>query len=440
MATVAKPTAPIRQIGAAPMVPRIAPREDLNPFRIAQIQFDMAAEFLKLDPGLRQILRTPKRVLEVSIPTKMDNGQVKVLTGYRVQHNVSRGPGTGGVRFHPNVTLDEMKALAAGMTWKTAAVNVPFGGAQGGVNCDAKRMSKSELERVTRRYASEILPLIGANLDIPAPDVYTDAQTMAWMMDTYAMTVGHASHSVVTGKPASIGGSTGREEAMARGLVAVVEEACKLKKIALRGATVAIQGFGHSGATVARIFAEKKAKIIALSDTRGGVTNSRGIDPLKAFRYKERSGTVVGMPGASRTTNDELLTMKCDILVPAALENVITLNNAEAIKARIVAEAANGPTTPHADEILARRGITVLPDILANAGGVTISYFEWVQNQQGITWDAEEVNARLQKTIVRAFHEMVETMRKHHVPPRAGAMILAVNRVAEATLVRGLFP
>jgi glutamate dehydrogenase (NAD(P)+) len=422
------------------MVPRIAPREDLNPFRIAQIQFDMAAEFLKLDPGLRQILRTPKRILEVSIPTKMDNGQVKVLTGYRVQHNVARGPAKGGVRFHSNVTLDEMKALAAGMTWKTATVNVPFGGAQGGVICDPKRMSKSELERVTRRYASEILPLIGPYLDIPSPDVYTDAQTMAWMMDTYAMTVGHASHGVVTGKPVSVGGSSGREEAMARGLIAVVEEACKLKKIPLRGATVAIQGFGHSGSTVARLFAEKKAKIIALSDTRGGVTNSRGIDPLKAFRYKERSGTVVGMPGASRTTNDELLTMKCDILVPAALENVITLNNAEAIKARIVAEAANGPTTPHADEILARRGITVLPDILANAGGVTVSYFEWVQNQQGLIWDAEEVNARLQKTIVRAFHEMVETMRKHHVPPRAGAMILAVNRVAEATLVRGLFP
>jgi glutamate dehydrogenase (NAD(P)+) len=422
------------------MVPRIAPREDLNPFRIAQIQFDMAAEFLKLDPGLRQILRTPKRILEVSIPTKMDNGQVKVLTGYRVQHNVARGPAKGGVRFHSNVTLDEMKALAAGMTWKTATVNVPFGGAQGGVICDPKRMSKSELERVTRRYASEILPLIGPYLDIPSPDVYTDAQTMAWMMDTYAMTVGHASHGVVTGKPVSVGGSSGREEAMARGLIAVVEEACKLKKIPLRGATVAIQGFGHSGSTVARLFAEKKAKIIALSDTRGGVTNSRGIDPLKAFRYKERSGTVVGMPGASRTTNDELLTMKCDILVPAALENVITLNNAEAIKARIVAEAANGPTTPHADEILARRGITVLPDILANAGGVTVSYFEWVQNQQGLIWDAEEVNARLQKTIVRAFHEMVETMRKHHVPPRAGAMILAVSRVAEATLVRGLFP
>jgi glutamate dehydrogenase (NAD(P)+) len=440
MATVAKPTAPTRQIGAPPMVQRIAPREDLNPFRISQIQFDMAAEFLKLDLGLRQILRTPKRILEVSIPTKMDNGQVKVLTGYRVQHNVARGPAKGGVRFHPNLTLDEMKALAAGMTWKTATVNVPFGGAQGGVICDSKRMSKGELERVTRRYASEILPLIGPYMDIPAPDVYTDAQTMAWMMDTYAMTVGHAAHGSVTGKPSSIGGSKGREEAMARGLVAVVEEACKLKKIALRGATVAIQGFGHSGATVAQLFAEKKAKIIALSDTRGGVTNSRGIDPIKAIRYKERSGTVVGMPGASRTTNDELLTMKCDILVPAALENVITLNNAEAIKARIVAEAANGPTTPHADEILARKGITVLPDILANAGGVTVSYFEWVQNQQGLIWDAEEVNARLQKTIVRAFHEMVETMRKHHVPPRAGAMILAVGRVAEATLVRGLFP
>jgi glutamate dehydrogenase (NAD(P)+) len=433
MATVAKPTAPT-------MVPRIAPREELNSFRIAQIQFDMAAEFLKLDPGLRQILRTPKRVLEVSIPTKMDNGQVKVLTGYRVQHNVVRGPGKGGLRFHPNVTLDEIKALAAWMTWKTAVVNVPFGGAKGGVICDPKRMSKSELERMTRRYASEILPIIGAEQDILAPDVYTDSQTMAWIMDTYAMTTGHSGHGVVTGKPLSIGGSAGRDEATARGLVAVVEEACKIKKIPLRGASIAIQGFGNSGSAAARLFAEKKAKIIALSDTRGGVTNSRGIDPIKAIRYKERSGTVVGMPGATRISNDDLLTMKCDVLVPAALENVITLQNAEAIKARIVAEAANGPTTPHADEILARRGITVLPDILANAGGVTASYFEWAQNLQGVTWDVEEINARLQKTMVRALHEMVETMRKHHVPPRAGAMILAVGRVAEATLVRGLFP
>jgi glutamate dehydrogenase (NAD(P)+) len=433
MATVAKPTIP-------PIIPRIAPREDLNPFRIAQIQFDMAAEFLKLDPGLRQILRTPKRVVEVSIPTKMDNGQVKVLTGFRVQHNVARGPGKGGVRFHPNVTLDEIKALATWMTWKSAAVNLPLGGAMGGVICDPKRMSKSELERMTRRYASEILPLIGPDQDIPAPDVYTDAQTMAWMMDTYAVTVGRAAHGVVTGKPQSIGGSVGSSEAAARGLVAVVEEACKLKKISLRGASVAIQGFGNSGAAAARIFAEKKAKIIAISDTRGGVVNPRGIDPIKAIRYKERAATVVGMPGASRISHDELLTMKCDILVPAALGNVITLHNAEAIKARIVAEAANGPTTPHADEILARRGITVLPDILANAGGVTVSYFEWVQNQQGLVWEAEEVSTRLQKTMVRSFQEMVDTMRKHHVPPRAGAMLLAVSRVVEALLVRGLFP
>jgi glutamate dehydrogenase (NAD(P)+) len=433
MATVAKPA-------VAPIVPRIAPREDLNPFRIAQIQFDMAAEFLKLDPGLRQILRTPKRVLEVSVPTKMDNGQVKVLTGYRVQHNVARGPGKGGTRFHPNVTLDEIKALATWMTWKSAIVGLPLGGAMGGIVCDPKRMSKTELERMTRRYASEILPLIGPDRDIPAPDVYTDAQTMAWIMDTYSMTVGHAAHGVVTGKPQSVGGTAGSNDAAARGLVAIVEEACKLKKMSLRGASVAVQGFGNSGASAARIFAEKKAKIVALSDTRGGVTNPRGIDPIKAIRYKERSGTVVGMPGASRISHDELLTMKCDILVPAALENAITLHNAEAIKARIVAEASNGPTTPHADEILARRGITVLPDILANAGGVTVSHFESMQNQQGLAWDVEEVNARLQKIMVRSFHEMVETMRKHHVPPRAGAMILAVGRVSEALLVRGLFP
>src|SRR6201998_4075767 len=439
MATVAKPTTPTK-ISAPPMVPRIAPREDLNPFRIAQIQFDMAAEFLKLDPGLRQILRTPKRVLEVSIPTKMDNGQVKVLTGYRVQHNVARGPGKGGTRFHPNVTLDEIKALCTWMTWKTAIVGLPLGGAMGGVVCDPKRMSKSELERMTRRYASEILPLIGPARDIPAPDVYTDSQTMAWIMDTYAMTIGHAAHGVVTGKPVSIGGSEGRGEATARGLLYVVEEACKLKKISLRGASIAIQGFGNAGATAARLFSEKKAKIIALSDTRGGVTNSRGIDPIKAIRYKERSRTVVGMPGASRLSNDDLLTMKCDILIPAALENVITLQNAESVKARVVAEAANGPTTPHADEILARRGITVLPDILANAGGVTVSYFEWVQNQEGLLWDSDEVNVRLQKIMSRGFHDMVDAMRKHHVPPRAAAMTVAVGRVAEATLVRGLFP
>jgi len=432
MATVAK---------AAPQpMPRIAPREDLNPHRIAQIQFDIAAEYLKLDAGLRQILRTPKRVLEVSIPTKMDNGQVKVFTGYRVQHNVARGPAKGGIRYHPNVTVDEVKALATWMTWKCATVNIPFGGGKGGVICDPKRMSKAELERMTRRYASEILPLIGPEQDIPAPDVYTDAQTMAWIMDTYSMTKGYSSLGVVTGKPVSIGGSEGRKEATARGVLVTVEEACKVKKISLRGAAVAIQGFGNAGSMVARLFSEKKARIVAISDSRGGVFNSRGIDPLKAMRYKERSGTVVGMPGTSRISNDDLLTMKCDILIPAALENVITLNNVDQIKAKIVAEAANGPTTPHADEALARKGVMLLPDILANAGGVTASYFEWVQDLQSFFWPAAEVNLKLESLMRRAFLEVYESMRKHRTHMRTGAYVLAVGRVADATLVRGLFP
>jgi len=423
-----------------PPMPRIAPREDLNPQRIAQIQFDLAAEYLKLDQGLRQILRTPKRVLEVSIPTKMDNGQLKVFTGYRVQHNVARGPAKGGIRYHPNVTVDEVKALAMWMTWKTATVNIPYGGAKGGVICDPKRMSKPELERMTRRYASEILPIIGPEQDIPAPDVYTDSQTMAWIMDTYSMTKGHSCPGVVTGKPVSIGGSEGRAEATARGCVVVVEEACKVKKMSLRGATVAIQGFGHAGSIAAKLFTEKKARVIAISDSRGGVFNSRGIDPLKAMRYKERSGTVVGMPGTSRISNDDLLTMKCDILVPAGLENVITLNNADQIKAKIIAEAANGPTTPHADEVLARKGIFVIPDILANAGGVTVSYFEWVQDLQSFFWPVAEVNLKLESVMRRAFLEVQEMARKHRTHMRTGAYVLGVGRVADATLVRGLFP
>ena len=429
------------QVKPAPQpIPRIAPREDLNPYRIAQIQFDIAAEYLKLDPGLRQILRTPRRILEVSVPTKMDNGQVKVFTGYRVQHNVARGPAKGGIRYHPNVSLDEVKALAAWMTWKTATVNIPYGGAKGGVICDPKRMSKGELERMTRRFASEILPIIGPEQDIPAPDVYTDSQTMAWIMDTYSMTKGYSTLGVVTGKPVALGGSEGRAEATARGCLVACEEACKVKKINLRGASVAIQGFGNAGSVAARLFTEKKARVIAISDSRGGVFNSRGIDPLKAMRYKERAGTVVGMPGTSRISNDDLLTMKCDILIPAALENAITLNNVDQLKTKIVAEAANGPTTPHADEVLARKGIMVLPDILANAGGVTVSYFEWVQDLQGFFWSEDEVKAKMETVMRRAFHEVHETMRKHRTHMRTGAYVLAVGRVAEATLVRGLFP
>jgi glutamate dehydrogenase/leucine dehydrogenase len=435
--------ATVTKAAAAPLqpVPRpVPPREELNPYRIAQLQFDLAAELLKLDPGLRQVLRTPKRVLEVSIPTKMDNGQVRVFAGYRVQHNVARGPAKGGIRFHPAVTLDEVKALASWMTWKCATVNIPYGGGKGGVICDPKKMSKSELERMTRRYASEILPIIGPDQDIPAPDVYTDSQTMAWIMDTYSMMRGYSVPGVVTGKPVSLGGSPGRNEATARGCLFTVEEACKVKKMSLRGATVAIQGYGNAGAIAAKLFAEKKAKIVAISDSRGGVHNSRGIDPLKALRYKERSGTVVGMPSTSRLSNEDLLTMKCDILIPAALENVITLDNADLIKAKIIAEAANGPTTPRADEILARKGIFVLPDILANAGGVTVSYFEWAQNLQGFSWSEQQVNAQLQTVIQRSFNDVYEIARRYRTHMRTAAYVLAIGRVADATLVRGLFP
>jgi glutamate dehydrogenase/leucine dehydrogenase len=293
---------------------------------------------------------------------------------------------------------------------------------------------------MTRRYTSEILPLIGPEQDIPAPDVYTDAQTMAWIMDTYSMTKGYSSLGVVTGKPVSIGGSEGRKEATARGCLVAIEEACKLKKMSLRGASAAIQGYGNAGSLVARFLTEKKARVVAISDSRGGVFNSRGIDPLKASRYKDRSGTVVGMPGTSRISNEDLLALKCDILVPAALENAITLNNVDQIKAKIVAEAANGPTTPHADEVLARKGIMLLPDILANAGGVTASYFEWVQDLQSFFWPAAEVNSKLESVMRRAFLDVHEMTRKHRTHMRTGAYILAVGRVADATLVRGLFP
>jgi glutamate dehydrogenase/leucine dehydrogenase len=418
----------------------VAPREDLNPFRIAQIQFDMAAEFLKVDPGLRQILRTPKRVMEVSVPVKLDNGQVKVFVGYRVQHNTARGPAKGGVRYHPNLTLDEVKALACWMTWKTATLNIPYGGSKGGVICDTKRMSRGELERLTRRFTYEILPILGPERDIPAPDVATDGQTMAWMMDTYATLAGEASLDCVTGKPLSLGGSEGRLDATARGLLFAIEEACKIKKISLRGASVAVQGYGNVGSTVSRVLSEKKARIVAISDSRGGVHNPRGIDPLKAYRYKERAGTVVGMPGASRISSEDLLALKCDILIPAALENAITLHNADQIKAKIVAEGANGPTTPHADEVLARKGIFVIPDILANAGGVTVSYFEWAQNLQGARWQDAELSQRLELMMRSAFNDVYMTMRKHRTHSRAAAYVLAVGRVTEAMLLRGLFP
>ncbi len=415
-------------------------KEDLNPYRISQLQFDQAAHYLKLDPGLAQVLRTPKRQMVVSVPTRMDDGSVKVFEGFRVQHNIARGPAKGGIRYHPNVSLDEIKALAAWMAWKTAVMSLPFGGGKGGIICDPRRMSRGELERMTRRFTSEILPIIGPERDIPAPDVYTDEQTMAWIMDTYSMTVGYSSLGVVTGKPVALGGSEGRHEATARGCLFVTQEACRVLRRAVRGAKVAIQGFGNAGGIAARLFAEAGAKIIAVSDSKGGIVNPRGIDPLKALKFKEKSGSVVGLAGTSRISNQEVLELKCDILIPAALENVITSENASRVKARVIAEAANGPITPMADDILARNNVFLLPDILCNAGGVTVSYFEWVQDLQNFFWEEDQVNAKLEAMMKRAFAEVHETSKRHKVNMRIAAYILAIGRVADATLVRGLFP
>lgn len=419
-----------------------APRlhEDLNPFQIAMHQFDRAAERMQLEPDLRAVLRRPRRALTLSLPVKMDDGCIKVFEGFRVQHNSSRGPCKGGIRYHPEVSYDEVKALASWMTWKCATVDIPFGGAKGGVACDPKHMSKNELERLTRRYAYEISPIIGADSDIPAPDVYTDAQVMAWIMDTYSMTRGVISPGVVTGKPIFLGGSKGRNEATARGCTFVIESACKVLDIRLRGATVAIQGFGNAGSIAAELLDEKGAKIIAVSDSQGGVFNRKGLDIERLLEHKEKTRSVTGFKGSERISNDALLQLDCDILVPAALENQITLANADRIQARIVAEAANGPTTPHADLVLHRKGVMVLPDILANAGGVTVSYFEWVQDLQEFFWEENEVNRKLEKVMVRAFEDVHRTAEKYDVDMRTGAYILAIGRVATATRTRGIWP
>ncbi|HEX9426738.1 MAG TPA: Glu/Leu/Phe/Val dehydrogenase [Candidatus Polarisedimenticolia bacterium] len=417
-----------------------AVKEVLNPFQIAQAQFDTAAELLKLDPWLRNVLRKPKRQLIVAIPTKMDDGSIHVFEGYRVQHSLARGPAKGGIRYHPDVTLDEVKALASWMTWKCATVNIPYGGGKGGVVCDPKKMSQRELEGMTRRYASEISIIIGPDRDIPAPDVYTNAQTMAWIMDTYSMTVGSTQLGVVTGKPLQIGGSQGRNEATARGCQFVIREACKEKKIALRGARVAVQGFGNAGSIAARLLSEDGATIIAVSDSSGGIHSSKGLDMKAVLAYKERTGSLRGFPEAETISNERLLELECDVLVPAALENQITLDNASRIKAKIVAEAANGPTTPGADDVMHKNGTFVIPDILANAGGVTVSYFEWVQSLQSFFWEEAQVNQHLEKVMTRAFQEVLAIARKYNVHMRSAAYILAVGRVAEATRIRGIYP
>ena len=415
-------------------------QENLNPFDNAQRLFDLAAEKMGLPDALREVLREPRRQLVVSVPTLMDDGSVKVHTGFRVQHNTARGPAKGGVRYHPRLTLDDVKALAAAMTWKCAVANVPFGGAKGGVACDPKKMSRGERERLTRRYASEIAPLIGPDRDVPGPDVATDAQTMAWIMDTYAAGAGGASPAVVTGKPLALGGSPGRGDATARGVLSCVRDACATLKKPVRGATVAVQGFGNAGSHVARLLHDDGARIVALSDSKGGVYGSRGLDPRQVGEHKQRTGSVVGWKGAERITNDELLEVKCDVLVPAALEHQITLRNAARVRARVVAEAANGPTTPGADRVLREHGVLVVPDILCSAGGVTVSYFEWAQNLQAFSWDEADVNRELEKVMKRAWLEVAEAGRRYKTDLRTGAYVLAIGRVAEAARLRGLFP
>ncbi len=411
-----------------------------DPWEVALEQFDLAADRLHLDPNMRGILRTCQRELTVHFPVRMQDGVVKVFTGYRVQHNVSRGPGKGGIRYHPSVTPGEVKALAMWMTWKCAVVGIPYGGAKGGVVCDPKHMSMQQLETLTRRYATEIMLLIGPERDIPAPDVNTNAQTMAWIMDTYSMHHGYTAPAVVTGKPLSIGGSEGRNEATARGAVYTVIEAAKYLGLDLEGARVVVQGFGNAGLHSARLMEELGASIIAVSDTSGGIHDARGLDPAKVDAYKKEHGTVSGFPAADRVTNAELLELDCDVLIPAAIENQIGEHNAPHVKAKIVAEAANGPTSPEADRILHDRGVFLIPDILCNAGGVTVSYFEWVQDLQNLFWREATINARLKEVMVKSFNDVLEMAKRQKADMRTAAYMVAVSRVAEATLTRGIYP
>jgi glutamate dehydrogenase (NAD(P)+) len=411
-----------------------------NIWAVAQSQFDNAAEQLDLDPGLRKVLRVPKRELTVNFPVTMDDGRVEVFTGYRVHHNVSRGPAKGGIRYHQDVTLDEVRALAMWMTWKCAVVNIPFGGGKGGVVVDPKQLSLREVEGLTRRFTTEISPLIGPDRDIPAPDVNTNAQTMAWIMDTFSMHHGYTIHGVVTGKPIAVGGSLGRNEATARGAVFTLQQASKALNIPLAGARVVVQGYGNAGSIAASLLAAEGCTVIAVSDSSGGIYNTKGLDPARVSGWKREHGTVVGFPGAESVSNTEILELECEILIPAALENQITGSNAPRINARIVAEAANGPTTPEADQILFDRGIFVIPDILCNAGGVTVSYFEWVQDMQSFFWTEERINESLHEIMDRAFDSVYEMSKRHGVHMRLAAYMVAVARVAEATTLRGLYP
>lgn len=408
--------------------------------KIALEQLRMAAEKLKLDPGIHEMLKRPKRSLIVSITIKMNNGDIGVFTGCRVQHNDARGPFKGGIRYHPNVTLQEVTALAMWMTWKCAVVDIPYGGAKGGVCCNPKEMSKGELERLTRRYTTLLLDIIGPYRDVPAPDIYTDAQTMAWIMDTYSQFKGYSVPECVTGKPLSVGGSEGRAEATSRGVVICAREAAQKIGLKMKEAKVAIQGYGNVGWNAAKIAYNMGCKIVAVSDSTGGIYCQKGLNPYKVYEHKFKTGSVTNFEGCQNITNEELLETECDILIPAALENQITKANADKIKAKIVAEGANGPTTPEADRILYEKGVCLVPDILANSGGVTASYFEWVQNLTREHWTLEEVNRKLEDKMIKAFNDVYELMKKEESDMRMASLMVGVGRVADAIKTLGLWP
>jgi glutamate dehydrogenase (NAD(P)+) len=419
----------------------IAPQgiDSTNPFEEMMSRFDVAAQKLGLDPGLYKVLREPVRETKVSIPINMDDGRIEVFIGYRVLHNIARGPGKGGIRFDKNVTLDEVRALAAWMTWKCAVVNIPFGGAKGGVICDPATLSRAELERITRRYTAELMDQFGPEKDVPAPDMGTNPQTMAWIMDTYSMHVRHTVTSVVTGKPLSLGGSRGRVEATGRGLMLICREAAPLRGLTLSGSRVAVQGFGNVGSIAARMCHEAGARVLAVSDIRGGIYNERGLDLPAVLQHYEKNRSLEGYRDAQAITNVELLEADTDILIPAANENQIRGTNAPNIRAKIIVEGANGPTTQGADEILKEKDVLVVPDILANAGGVTVSYFEWVQDRAGFFWRESEVNERLEDIMVQSFQDVAAMARKYHVSFRIAAYMLGISRVAHDTMVRGLY-
>jgi glutamate dehydrogenase (NAD(P)+) len=414
--------------------------ETSEAYRTALQQLDAVAKRLELDPSIHERLRYPRRALTVSVPTPMDDGRLEVFLGYRVHHNTVLGPTKGGIRYHPNVDLAEVSALAMLMSWKCALMGLPYGGAKGGVACDPGRMSRRELERMTRRYTAEVMLFIGPDLDIPAPDMGTDEQTMAWIMDTYAMTQGRTVPGVVTGKPLLVGGSAGRRDATGRGIVYVLGHAVREAGVDLRGARVAIQGFGNVGSVTARLLWREGATVVAVTDARGGVFNAQGLDIRELAKHVSEAGTVAGFPGADALTNAELLELPCDVLVPAALGGQITERNADRLRARIIVEGANGPMTPEADQIAADRGIVVIPDILANAGGVVVSYFEWVQGLQYYFWRESEINSRLQEVMIRAYNQVSNLAKRERVHLRTAALMVGIRRIAEAFQLRGFYP